>query len=387
MIHKIILATLVLLFLSCSEKGSKVDWDIPIQNQVTSSFSVVEIEEFQLNDFQSSYIGTIESIKDTLIFIDYRFGWIFFFNENGGVVKRILGSGISKYEIPSANIRFYSKKPDSGFVFIGNSLDIHDFDKDLSRKGSFYIDWNTSKSTEYLSKVAEPNNVKSYNFAYNVSQTKATEEFLYIPLSSPPPLHSDFNLTTDFYAKNARIIAKMNLNNGKVETLLGGLSPEYYEHPKKRLFSSFNFDISKSGDVFITFQADSIIYKFDKSLNKIKKKFGFSGKKMNLNYKVFPDNLTEVSLEKYWKAESVERGYYTYLKYFEESDLLFRGYKKGKNVKSDGLQIYHRETLISDIEVPKEFIISAYVKPYYYSNIYVDEETKEVKIYRFKLNI
>jgi len=385
MTRKTIMVVTFLFILNCSENKKNIFWEIQVDNEV-GSFIDVEIEEVQLENFQSSYTGSIESIDNFLVFIDYRFGWIFFFNDKGEVVNKILGSGNSDNEIPTANISFYSNKPNGGFVFIGNSFDIHDFDENYFRKGSFYIDWNSSKSTDYLSKVEKPNISKSYNLAYNTGKIRMVDEFVYLPLASPPPLYSIFNLTTDFYSKNARIIAKMNLNNGKIISLLGNLSPEYHKNPEKRLFSNFSFDLSNSGDLYLTFQADSLIYRFDKNLNTLHKKFGFSGKGMNLNYTSFPNELTNEKLESYWKKEISKKGYYSYLEYFDESDFLFRGYKKGGGSISDGLQVYHEEKLIADLEVPKDFSVSAYVKPYYYSNIYIDEKRDRVKIYRFKIN-
>lgn len=369
-------------FIGCQEFKSEITWDVPIESIKEVTPFDTQIEEFYLDNFESSYDGKVTSINDTLVFIDYKFGWLFYFDDKGTVVERKIGSGNTLKEIPTLNISFVSKKPDGGLLFIGNSHDIHNFDKNLNREGSYYINWNSNKSIKYLSNNPEPNNAKSYNLAYNIGEIKTTKQSVYLPLASPPPLNSSFNLTTDFYAKNARILAEMDINTGKIQRLLGYLPPKFYSKPANRLFSNIIFDISNKDDVYLTFQADSLIYKFDMNVEKIQKKFGFSGKDMSLNYQPFPDQLNQIKLKDYWKKQSTEKGYYNYLEYFDEFDLLIRGYKKGID-KSNGLQFYRNEKLIVDLNIPRDFIPATYIEPYFYSNVVKDE--KGAKLYRLKL--
>jgi hypothetical protein len=63
----------------------------------------------------------------------------------------------------------------------------------------------------------------------------------------------------------------------------------------------------------------------------------------------------------------------------------FRSYKKQGVESQNGLQIYKGETLIGDVEVPANFKVIGYIKPYFVTKIICDEENERAKFYKFKL--
>jgi hypothetical protein len=49
------------------------------------------------------------------------------------------------------------------------------------------------------------------------------------------------------------------------------------------------------------------------------------------------------------------------------------------------LQVYMDDVLIADVDVPVNFRVSGFIAPYYYSNSFSNEDTEEIKLYRFML--
>ncbi len=69
----------------------------------------------------------------------------------------------------------------------------------------------------------------------------------------------------------------------------------------------------------------------------------------------------------------------------DETGILFRTYVKGQNSGTDGLQVYKDGILIADVGVPKGFKVVGYMEPYYYSQVFEDEENGRLEIMRFRL--
>ena len=140
---------------------------------------------------------------------------------------------------------------------------------------------------------------------------------------------------------------------------------------------------------------DSLIYIFNEDFSALKESFGYAGRDMSTDYQGLPSTNNNSALREYWFNEMENRGYYTSLNYIEERDLLFRGYQKGGNSKSDGLQVYRGNRLIADVDVPKNdnpyaplnhFEVIGYIDPWFYSNAFIDEKREEITIYRFRID-
>jgi len=105
---------------------------------------------------------------------------------------------------------------------------------------------------------------------------------------------------------------------------------------------------------------------------------------MDTDYQEVPRRDIKKMRELYFEDRPL-RGWYNEVEYFEETEILFRSYKKSGDSPYDGLQIYHKNVLIGDIDVPEDFVVKGYIEPYYYSSADIDIEKGEIKIYRFKL--
>lgn len=237
---------------------------------------------------------------------------------------------------------------------------------------------------EYLQTNPTPEDQRSYNLGYDIGQVRATENIAYLPLVSPPPPYSEFNLNTDLFATEARILAKMNLETGVVEEILGRYSPVYRTNEDARIFSFFSFSLLPENTMAITYRADSLIYVFDMDFA-ILQVFGQAGRDMDTDYKRFPYTPNESSLGTHWQQEEANRGYYTAIEYIEERDLLFRSYQKGSAMDTDGLQIYRGTTLLADVDVPKTFKVAGYSDPWFYSDPFIDNEKELITVFRFQM--
>ena len=172
-----------------------------------------------------------------------------------------------------------------------------------------------------------------------------------------------------------------NLNNGKVKRVFGNYPPFYQDNiGKYNTFNSLNYSFDTQGNLYVAYEADSTIYKYQKNKYPIRA-FGYMGKDMERNYKKIESwkNLSTLMYE-----ERQNKGYYTSLFVSPVNNYVLRTYQKGKHTSNDGIQIYQDGILIGDVEMPKSIKINGYMAPYYYSEIITDVENEKLYIYRFK---
>lgn len=204
-------------------------------------------------------------------------------------------------------------------------------------------------------------------------------DYIYYNVNAGQGMMSDFMLKPETYYRNVHALAKLNMVNGKVEAMLGGY-PLFYDR-KHYLFQDVLFDIDqKKQHFFVSYNADPLIYCYDKDYKPLYS-FGWPGKGMNADYRSF-------SVETLMKDRDMIRAKYSYyhnIKYIEELGLLFRPYTRQLESMYDGLQIYQGQTLIADVDVPKNLIILGYSAPYVYATTNLDGIRESIDIYRFKL--
>lgn len=92
------------------------------------------------------------------------------------------------------------------------------------------------------------------------------------------------------------------------------------------------------------------------------------------SYEIAEENLFE-DMELY--------GRYTYLKYFPDQQIIVRGYYKGENSNTDGLQIYKDYQLIADMDVPQGLQIIGKMKGKFY--VTIPQDVDEDYLYVFKI--
>ena len=380
-----LIALFVLSFFSCNE--DEVIDEFYSAKQITEKnfiYNSIEYETLVLDSVSTSYQGFFHVNNDKLNFLDSRFGWLFIFDTYGNLVDKKFGRGGGPTEISAAEIAYYAIKPNNGYFITGVSWDNYNFSEDYYLKNKSIMDWGSdfSKITD-LQKEVNPLDPKMYNLDYD-KRAIATDSYVLFPLNSQ---YQNFNLSYENYFTEGKIFAKMDIETGKINQLIGRRSPFYEKNKNLGLFSSVMIDIY-GNDFCFSFETDPTIYVLDKSLKNVKKSFGVSGRNMKMDYPNINETVNRqdlISIGKLWNEGRSSKGYYTSIKYVPERQLLFRTYHKGGK-DTDGLQIYNDNIIIADVDVPKGFNVFGYIEPYFYSKSVIDDNDEQLFLYRFKLN-
>lgn len=373
---------LFIFIFSCSSLQEKISYDRTINvRHADISIPDIYLDSFFLESFHNSFSGNVFTNDNRLLFVDSRFCWVNVFDKNGKFLFRKVGQGDGLNEIAAKKISFYTNTPEGKHLFLGPSWDVYVFDNKFRKEKEYRINWGSKSNLKELKKNPDSNDPNLYSVTYGLGKLQADNKYVYLPLFSQ---FTSFNITKDTYSKNARILGIMNIENGKVIGITGKLPPIFYQNKNVRTFSYGLFEILPDNKLAVVFPVDSNIYVVDRNDFQIIKKFGFMGKGMDTNY---------LSTNKYdemkniWNREVQEKGNYNSIFYEEDKDIYLRSYHKGGKSEFDGLQIYHGDTLVGDVNVPKGMTVSGYIKPYFYSDTFISEKESNIKIYRFKINL
>ena len=370
---------ILLIIVGCSKEQPKSYFISPSGNKKKIEYNNINLDSISFQSIESSYVGFAKIVSKSIYFIDQKFRYVFDFDEDGILQARYLGFGRGPNEINASKIEGYENLNGNTHVFIGDDNFCHLYENNFLKKESFLMDY-VYKSTMLNRKDIKPENPAIYTLTYRKLITRSYKNNLYFTVYSEHP-YFNFITTPKEYFRNCRIIAKMNLSNGKIDGLLGRYSPKYLRDDACKQISLTNFDISEKGDFYVAQEADSLIYVYNSNFDIIKS-FGFNGENI-----CWPKHkLQSVNdFKKFANTDRKKYGYFTWIEYIDEKGMLFRSYKRGKNSVNDGLQIYEDGILIGDVDVPKNFKVIGYIPPYYYSNIFIDEENEKMSIYKFKL--
>lgn len=375
----------VLLLITLISCNSTVDESIDDHFSVVNtgkkelSLSRLNLDTIYLDKIESSYTGFISIANEDICFIDNRFCWNFKFDTLGNLKSRDLGQGRGPHEIPTGFIDGYLHLSDQRDFYFGSSWDCYVFNQKSERIKEYRIDWKIENTKDEMLKSPNANMHGLYTIAYHKLELRDYNGFVYFPILSQHPTFN-FIISKDYYA-TSYILAKMRIDDGKVDGLYGRRSPVFSKYNFIGQFSLMSFDISKEGKIFVTHEPDSSIYVYNDDF-KIIDCFGFSGLNMDQDYLEISDLQT---FKAKYSSERKSKGYYSKIEYIDERKLLFRSYSKGEHSLHDGLQIYKNNVLIADVEVPKGFYVTGYLSPHFISNAEIDDVVEEIKIYKFKL--
>jgi hypothetical protein len=342
----------------------------------------IDLEEVVLDSIVSSYLGEVSYRSDTIYFLDYRFCWVYIFTKEGDKISRVLGQGRSHKEIPTGRLNAHVPLDNYNHLFIGTSYDIYIFNSNWELISQQTLDWQIKNETTEKSLLEDPDpRIRGMHDLNDVDffKPRVFKDEVYLPISS---MHPKFDFLTSDYYKYARAMAKMDIKTAIITEEIGRRSPEYLKY-KYLVLDFFCYDITKNGEIILNYPPDSLIYICSTDFE-IKKAFSIAGKDMDMDYREIKRHEEEVNI---WNTEITEKGYYSWIEYFDKQDLLFRSYTKGSHSKFDGLQIYKGDTMIGDVDVPKNFRVEGYIEPFFYSNEFIDEEKEEIKVYKFKLEL
>ncbi len=381
--------SLFILFFACTTK-SESDYDHCFSGENKGKVDII-ITNLQIDsvDFpeiaSSSYEGDFFVRNNKLVFFDKYFGYGFQFDRDMNLEAKIYGQGPGPLEVNTGYVDGYLPL-DGKDLFVGSSLDFHIHNKDGERQKFFRLPWGHMDNRRKFRRFPESSTgdeVELYELNYELLVIREDKNgFVYLPLV---PFSDMISPYMDSFYDKARLLIKVDIDKEKIVEVFGRVSPEYAKYKAIPQHMFISYDINKKNNyMYISQEIDSLIYVYDEKGRNIFN-FGNVGKGMNTNYL----ELTTFSAKQFQRAyfeDRPKRGYYANIEYFEEFDLLFRSYTKGRNSLYDGLQIYKGTTLIADVEVPKGMTwVKGYIAPYFYSNAIVNDEALTLKVYRFTL--
>ena len=347
----------------------------------------ISIDTITLTNVNTSYLGFSAISGDSIYLIDKLFCWVYILDLDGQLITRKLGQGAGPKELDLKFVDSFCFLHDGRKLFVGSSLDLHLYDKNWNRIAKKVIDWRGEYTYTDIYQIDSPDPAEISLYGFEYEKFKIINSFKHpdvvlVPIYSE---HKDFNaFVSEDYYKKGRIMASIDIRKAKVVGLNGRRPPVYLENKYLGHHSFYSFTLTSEDEIFITHEIDSLIYMYDYDFNLLRK-FGYAGRNMNANYTPLTTNFDINKIRHLYFADKPQKGYYEELFYDEANTLLFRSYKKGNKQKVDGLQIYRENVLIADVDVPKEFVILGYIKPYYFSKAIFDEEREQIVIYRFKI--
>lgn len=370
----LICVVLVVCLSGCRKMHSEF-WTGKIINPPAAiTYDKLVIQELKLDSINCSFEGMSGILSNRYIYyLDKYFGYIYKFDEHGRLLSKNLGVGRGPMETTIKHLAGHAFSEDDELVLYGTNVNFELFDSTLNAKKRFVTVFNPTepKSDQF----------ETYSYAWNNPVCRMYNHILYIGMQSECPTFNYLDQTESFL-QDGYHIGRINLDGKKsMPMFLKGFPQLYHDRPNKYMSASFvNFDIDDKGTFYINFEADSLIYTYDTKCKSLIA-FGHAGREMDLDYRPI---FSWKEMDKH-RANREDKGRYAWIEYVDATGLLFRSYCKGLDSVADGLQIYKRGALIGDVDVPKNFRVMGYISPYYYSQVFEDDESENLTIFRFEL--
>lgn len=377
----LIMFSLAFVLQGCVNRKEKGNFYQEASSRADISYQKLNLDSIPLDPVTTSFV--VESgLRDNIFYVlDRCLCELYCYDLRGHMIDKKLGQGRAKSETSVGRIASHVFLDNGDLVLLDYNGSYSLYDKDILMKDYLRVLYDRSKNAggSFSERYNDP---YSYSRRYEnlICRSYGNTIYFNAELSS---LDCGYIPTTDMHLEKNANILEMDLENKKFGRLLAVGFPESYKvnSLNKVLFSDVTFDISKNGDFYVSYQADSLLYHYNHSYEELEC-YGFSGKDMSSDYVKIND--FEV-MSKYYMSEKQTKGYYTWLEYVDETGLLFRSYQKGGTQLTDGLQIYKDGVLLGDVSVPKGLRVMGYVAPYYYSYVIADEKREIMYMYRFKL--
>ena len=336
------------------------------------------LDTIKLQKVETSFIGHFLVNDKTIYFVDERFNYVSSFDKNGKLIEQYTDEND---DILTMNGSVITDKYFISFSEKNNKISV--FSDNFKVCSTLPIDLEVKRTYEEILNNPIPSLEDCYEYDYGtpfiIKQWDKNHIVMAITAS-----HPKFNgyFDSDLYYGYSRIFAIVNTQTGKVDNLLGRRSPIYFDYYHIPNFDHFNYDTNEHIDeVYINFYPDPIIYIYSKKLDKIIGKFGKGGRNMHTDYR---QTNTYEEAEFNFKDDKEQYGAYTFLKYFPQNNCVARGYYKGKNTLTDGLQLYRNKQLIADVDVPKGLQLIGEIDGEYYATLPQELGKDYLAIYKLK---
>lgn len=329
--------------------------------------------------------GFIQMANDELLFLDMLRTEVRPILPNYQLGRPYLTQGDGPNQVPNFQ-SFYSLGKEHLFIS-GWTYFIYDSNWKMKQKGAFQF--YTNDQLNEIMNNPRADMAAVYEFKYYEQEPILTKDQLLVKIESSNPKFN-FVMHRDYY-QHARIAAMVNLNTGKIVEMLGRKPPKYLEYNFIPHHDHHYWDKTEAGQVFVSYEPDSLIYICDEKLKPIKA-FGTSGIQMNTDY--YEVN-TVLDYDSYWYPSYTRKGYYKHIHVLENGKWVLRTYNQGTSdplAKGYGdnpkrLQVYKDYKLILDAPVPSFFKVIGERDGYIYADGSAENpENEEIIIYRFRLN-
>lgn len=375
-----------LIFAICT--GCQQDKEVTYQGKAIEyypkkelSIDVIKIDTLTNDSFVSPGFGAWVIFNDSLTLLDKRLDSAYVFSDDLVHRSTYLGKGDGPNLLTSIILKHTVM--DDYLVLLGGNYDYNLINKNWEIEKRGQLDFYHEKTPhEELLKNPKANYIGIYEVLSE--HLKLGHDYQGNLVFSVSSLHPDFNyLWHEAYYQEARILGKINPDNGEV-AIQGRYSPIYHQYKFLSTLIGAPFSYLDANTYIQGYEADSILYKLNNS-GELQFAFGVAGKDMNTAY----ENFKAEDYEEYdavWDLDRDRLSYYLSLDHVKETGLLFRVYTKS-NPLFDGLQVYRDDTLIGDLEVPKDFRFVGYKAPYYYGEFRYrqDKEENILKLLRIEL--
>lgn len=232
-------------------------------------------------------------------------------------------------------------------------------------------------------KNPNPNFQDMYEVGYDRCSVRLyKEDYAIFPITIE---HPDYNAyqggNIEQFFENSYVLGMMNMSDSTMG-MMCHYSPWYYENEAAG-FVGVNFDVNDDL-LYMSFDADSLIYKMNILTRKMICSFGVSGNEMNQNYETYSDF---EHMEENWLKDKGLYGCYGDLRYESQTGLLYRYYYQGGDRPYGFIQVYDNMVMIGEVQVPKDTYYIGYINGYsYFTSSIPDVDNERFNIYRFKFN-
>lgn len=330
-------------------------------------------------DIETSFNGNFTISKNSIVFNDVFFGYLFEFDKNLKLLSKNFGIGNKSNELKGADYIVYSDITNKYYVLSSKTGILAVINSKFQKEKEFRINFNIKRTKEEVIHKPLPYLMDSYELDYGYDGIlKVFDEYhLAIAItSSHPKFNGYFN--SKFYYENSRILALINLKKGYIDRLIGRRPPLYLKNQLPN-YDHFNYEI-KNNTIYLNFYPEATIYKIDKEEDVVQSAFGVQGSEMKTNY-----TRTYSYEEAYMREFEDYNKYNFYNSLYVDDNLIFRGYSKN-NTKKDGLQIYKSEVLIADLNFPKGYKIIGKIDKAYYASKNVIKRREDMILLKLKFS-
>jgi len=344
-------------------------WDAPTKGDIDLKVNPLALDTVSINLDITSGVGSFLIYRDTLVFIDELYSTLYLFDENFNEVDRRFGRGNGPSEVSGRIVGFAAKG--GRLIVLGPSYDYYVLDigsGEVMQRGLLRFDDESQNNPNEVMNNPRPEYKEIYEVDYPGLQLQfLNDDEVIFNITTSHPLFNAFS-HREFY-ESARVLAVLDIVSGRLSEIYGRMSPIYQSWRFLPYLSSVKLGGGDENGFFLGFEADTLVYFFS-APDELQFAFGNAGRRMKTDYEQVEGTEDYVQ---YYKELRPKYGFYTFLKHFPELDLLFRGYRRSESEEVDGLQIYHGNVLIGDVDVPKGFSVIGFRNNMFYGEIKSEE--------------